>query len=125
MYRHCEQVPWHQDEQDDWIDVRLTVEILRDLGPFDEVHDLGCGLGDYLALMCGHVGVRSCRGFSYDISETACSRASVAFPQFSFRVLDMTGVPTNQCRNPRTKSHRLFIIRGTLWHVFPRIMQVV
>lgn len=33
MYRHSEDVPWHQDEQDDWMDVRRTVDLLRIPGP--------------------------------------------------------------------------------------------
>lgn len=28
MYKNSSKVPWHQDEQANWIDVRLTREIL-------------------------------------------------------------------------------------------------
>lgn len=51
MYRHSAAVPWHQNKQAGWIDVRLTKEFLKDLKPFDEIHDYGCGLGFYLALI--------------------------------------------------------------------------
>ena len=45
MYRNSSAMPWFQDEQGNWIDVRLTKEMLRDLGKFDEIHDFGCGTG--------------------------------------------------------------------------------
>lgn len=125
MYRYSLGVPWHQDEQDDWIDVRLTVEMLRGIGPFDEIHDLGCDLGYYLALMHRSLGATGCRGFGYDIAGTACAKAKGAFPGFNFQMLDLTSVPRNSLANRKLESRRLFIIRGTLWYVFPHIAQVV
>ena len=41
MYKKSETIPWHQHKQADWVDVRLTTEIFKDLGTFDEIHDLG------------------------------------------------------------------------------------
>ena len=49
MYRNSATTPWHQDEQANWMDVRLTGEMLRDLGRFDEIHDLGVALGTILS----------------------------------------------------------------------------
>ncbi len=51
MYQNSSGIPWHQDQQDNWIDVRITKEILADIGSFDEIHDFGCGTGHYLGLM--------------------------------------------------------------------------
>lgn len=83
MYRHSA-VPWHQDQQDEWIDVRLTTEMLRDLRPFDEIHDCGSGLGYYLCLMRDRLGTTDCVSFGYDISPTACEQASRLFPASIF-----------------------------------------
>lgn len=126
MYRHSAVVPWHQDAQDDWIDVRLTVEMLRDVGPFEEIHDLGCGLGYYLALMHRHLGGAS-RAFGYDISPTACATAKNTFPAFTFQHLDVTAIIENASpiSRPPTGAHRLFMMRAVLWYVFPRLRDVV
>ena len=51
MYRNSSTTPWHQDEQENWIDVRLKKEILQDLGRFHQIHDFGCGTGHYLDLI--------------------------------------------------------------------------
>jgi SAM-dependent methyltransferase len=118
MYQNSEGVPWHQDELESWIDVRLTKEMLKDVGPFDEIHDLGCGLGHYLALMKDHLGAKSSRCIGYDISETACVRAKQSLPEFDFIQLDLTNTA-----NPQPS--RLFIIRGTLWYVYPKLSSVI
>ncbi len=127
MYRYSSAVPWHQDEQANWVDVRLTMEMLRDLGPFAEIHDLGCGLGYYLSLLRNRVGAVECAAFGYDISATACEKASALFPAFQFRTLDLTqsasGEPAHAAARP--SGRRLFVIRGTLWYVFPQLAQVV
>ena len=123
MYRNSAEVPWHQDQQEDWVDVRLTVEMLADLAPFDEIHDLGCGLGHYLAILRDRLGAPECRCFGFDISETAVSQAAERFPNFHFATLDL--------RKPSSPSgehgggSRLFTIRGTLWYVFPDLADVV
>ena len=103
MYRNSEIVPWHQDQQDNWIDVRLTGELLRDIGPFDEIHDLGCGLGHYLSLMGERVGTGNCQCFGYDISETACIKAKQKFPYFQFMKLDLTAPSSHK---PQATSHK-------------------
>jgi SAM-dependent methyltransferase len=124
MYRHSEKVPWHQDEQEGWVDVRLTIELLRDVGPFNEIHDLGCGLGYYLDLMKEHLGSSECKGFGYDISETAVAKARNNFPQFSFQTIDLTHV-SSKPSTTYSQAGRLFIIRATLWYVFPELSSVV
>lgn len=124
MYRNSVDIPWHQNQQDDWIDVRLTTQLLLDLAPFAEIHDLGCGLGYYLDLLRKSLGAQTCRGFGYDVSATACERARQLFPHFSFSALDLTSSPPDS-RSERSEAKRLFAIRGTLWYVFPHIRNVV
>jgi SAM-dependent methyltransferase len=126
MYRNSEGVPWHQDQQEGWIDVRLTLEMLSDLGRFDELHDLGCGLGYYLALLRKAVGSQDCRSFGYDVSATACEKARALFPAFRFGTLDLTLPPGIQTvrRSPATV-RKLVTFRGTLWYVFPKLANVV
>ena len=127
MYRHAEGVPWHQDEQASWMDVRLTTEMLRDLPKFSEVHDLSCGLGYYLDLLLKAAGTKGARGYGYDISSTACEKARSLFPDYSFRTFDMT-LPADAARLAAAAApveRRLFVNRGTLWYVFPKIAGVV
>ncbi len=127
MYCNSEGTPWHQDEQEDWVDVRLTREMLRDTKPYSEIHDLGCGLGHYLAIARGMVGSDACRCFGYDISETACMKARQAWPDFKFSQFDLTS-PTalkQDAATRTTETKRLFIIRGTLWYVFPKLDTVI
>jgi SAM-dependent methyltransferase len=127
MYREVEEIPWHQDEQTDWVDVRLSIELLREFAPFSEVHDLGCGLGYYLSLLHERLGNSSCKAYGYDISSTACEKARAIFPDFVFRQMDLTAAPSAapQEAASATDAKRLFAIRGTLWYVFPHISNVV
>ena len=127
MYRNSEGVPWHQDEQENWVDVRLTREMLHNMKPYSEIHDLGCGLGNYLAIMRRTVGADTCQCFGYDISETACQKSRQAWPDFRFSQLDLTlSVVPNQDKTSRNSgAKRLFVIRGTLWYVFPKMDAVV
>jgi hypothetical protein len=89
MYRNSATTPWHQDEQEHWIDVRLTKKILQDLGRFQQIHDFGCGTGDYLDLMAKHSLTTNGKSYGYDVSATACEKA------VSFSVLDLTQRATN------------------------------
>ena len=90
MYLNSATIPWHQDEQGDWIDVRLTRELLRDLGRFDASHDFGCGTGHYLDLIAKHSLATNGKSYGYDVSLTACEKAASFFPHSSFSVLDLT-----------------------------------
>jgi SAM-dependent methyltransferase len=125
MYRNSDAVPWHQDEQRDWMDVRLTFEMLRDLPRFGEIHDLGCGLGYYLALARERAGAPGCRAFGYDISATACDKARTLFPEFTFTTHDITVAPAPPPAGSMAVAPRLFVIRGTLWYVYPKLAEVV
>ena len=48
MYQNSNAVPWHQDEQEGWVDIRLTKEMLKNIESFDGIHDLARGFGHYL-----------------------------------------------------------------------------
>jgi SAM-dependent methyltransferase len=126
MYRHSTVVPWHQDEQRNWMDVRMTLELLRDLRPFSELHDFGCGLGYYLSILQDAVAPQASRCVGYDIAASACEKARELFPRWEFRQLDLTqaGAVTADLV-PKGPENRLFIIRGTLWYVFPHLNRVV
>lgn len=123
MYRNSSGVPWHQDEQATWIDVRLTIELFG-TQRFDEIHDLSCGLGYYLDLMCRRVGAPGCRGFGYDIAPTAVERAGQLFPGHAFQHLDLTA-PQDGARQAMARGRRLFVLRATLWYVFPTLSTVI
>jgi len=122
MYKNSTVIPWHQDQQDNWIDVRLTKEIFNDIGSFDEIHDFGCGTGHYLGLMAKHLGSMNGNFFGYDISNTACKIAKKNFPSYHFSKLDLT---LNAVKKSSLKLDRLFMLRGTLWYVTPKIDFVV
>lgn len=125
MYQNSETVPWHQDEQENWVDIRLTQEMLRDVGPFDEIHDVGCGLGYYLNTLSARVGSHATRCIGYDVSKTACDKARSIFPAFEFLQLDLTTLQNSAKRSEQPSTKRLFVCRGTLWYVFPHLETVI
>ncbi len=131
MYRNSEIVPWHQDEQDSWIDVRLTKEMIRDIGAnLDQIHDLGCGTGHYLNLIAAEFLAPQGTSYGYDISETACQMAANTFPESKFAVLNLAeprgeGAPTTNSQDWDPSLRRLFMIRGTLWYVCAELATVV
>ncbi len=127
MYRNSATMPWHQDEQEHWIDVRLTKDILQDLGRFHEIHDFGCGTGHYLDLIAKHSLATSGKSYGYDVSATACEKAAKFFPNSSFAVLDLTQRTwgNEQEMKSNVQPARLFMVRGTLWYVFPKLATVV
>jgi SAM-dependent methyltransferase len=126
MYEHSGDIPWHQDKQIDWMDVRLTNEMLKGVGSFDEIHDLACGLGFNLSVLGENLEVNSHQCFGYDISETACRKAKKIFPDFFFQQLDLTKLEYNMFEKQESdKKRRLFVVRCTLWYVFPELSKVI
>lgn len=126
MYRNSTVTPWHQDEQQGWIDVRLTIEMLRDFGRFQSIHDFGCGTGHCLDLMMKNFLAPDGKGYGYDISATSCAKAASLFPCNDFSVLDLTQktVEKNKEKN-KEKLAQLFMIRATLWYVLPKLDVVI
>lgn len=127
MYQKSSNVPWHQDLQVDWLDVRLAIELLTDLGPFDEISDFGCGLGYFLNRLSEQLGRKDAVLHGFDVSKTCCEKAQKLFPNISFEVLDLTSSKPRPAsvseRGENTKA--LFSLRGTLWYVFPKLDAVV
>src|SRR3989304_10537934 len=89
MYGKAKDVPWHQDKQEDWLDIRLTIEMLRKYSPFDYICDFGCGLGFFLEILKRKVGTTKSRLFDLDVSPTCCRKAKEIFPNIEFCVFDL------------------------------------
>jgi SAM-dependent methyltransferase len=127
MYRHADGAPWHQDQQTDWLDIRLAIEMLRGDAPFARIHDFGCGLGYYLDLLGRALGTRDCRFSGSDISPTACAKAKELFPHATFGVQDLMAPPSASQSAEAGRGHEkaLLSFRGSIWYVYPQIENVV
>jgi len=89
MYQKSKEIPWHQDKQEDWLDIRLTVELLKDYAPFDLICDFGCGLGYYLNILKTKIGSKECCLIGFDRAPTACRKGKEIFPFISFYTADI------------------------------------
>ena len=126
MYRKSKDVPWHQDDLNGRMDVRLVVELLKQYAPFDSICDLGCGLGYFLDILGKTVASDKPSLTGYDISPTCCAQARKLLPHICFNVFDLTKhnrVANKEIRKKNEK--RLFSIRATLWYVYPEMEKVV
>lgn len=121
MYRHADGIPWHQDEQSGWVDVKICMELLKRYAPFNYIYDIGSGLGYFADLLHKNLGSESCIISGFDLSETACSRASSLFPQYFFRKLDIT----SKSMPVQNLNQGLYSFRGVLWYVTDHIHNVV
>ncbi len=93
MYRHAEEMPWHQDKTAYGIFSDLDVAIL---GHFDRRHqfrsacDAGCGLGYFTNRIATEVfGERHVPVTGLDISETAVAKARRRFPALEFHACNL------------------------------------
>lgn len=125
MYRKSGNIPWHQDEQENWLDIRLTIELLKEYGPFGQISDFGSGYGYLLKHIARYCGINDSALYGYDVSKTACVKGSSIFPDIVFHQFDLMGDYTKDEKRREEKSNALFILRGTLWYVFPKINNVV
>ena len=125
MYQKSKDIPWHQNEQEDWLDIRLTMELLNKYSPFDSISDFGCGLGYFLDILARKVGRSDCKLIGYDISPTCTQKAKKMFPSIEFHNFDLMKDNKQMDKEKRREEKRLFAIRGTLWYVFPNMMNVV
>ena len=48
MYQKSKDIPWHQDKAADSLDYKITLAISSAISPFDEICEIGCGLGYFL-----------------------------------------------------------------------------
>jgi SAM-dependent methyltransferase len=129
MYKNSKDIPWHQDKQEDKLDIRLDLELLKEYSPFDYICDLGCGLGYFLDQMKRILGAEKTRLVGYDISRTCCEKGKVLFPHIDFCELDLMAIDHVISEKNRMDHYpqekRLFVFRGTLWYVFPNMENVV
>lgn len=126
MYRNSNTIPWHQDEQADWIDVRLSKGLISDKNCFEKVIDLGCGTGHYLDLICDSFLASGGIAYGFDISETACQQAKSIFPQYRFDSLDLLSTDlAHPDQLSEALSPSLFMIRGTLWYLVSDLPLVI
>tara|TARA_B100000315_G_C14495509_1_gene549752 strand:+ start:64 stop:747 length:684 start_codon:yes stop_codon:yes gene_type:complete len=129
MYQKSKNVPWDQHIQEDWLDVRVTLELLKEFSPFDYICDFGMGLGYFLDILCKNYGKPQYRASGYDISQTCCKKAKELFPYIEVGIMDLTKNNNNnniiQEDNKKDKIKRLFSLRGILWYVFTNMENVV
>ncbi len=125
MYQCSKQTPWHQDQQENWLDIRVILDLLWEYGPFNYICDFGSGLGYLLDILKRNVGTPECKLTGYDVSPTCCKKAKEQFLNIDFHVLDLMRDIPHIHKERRKKDNRLFVIRGTLWYVFPNMENVV
>ena len=123
MYANSATIPWHQNEQDNWIDVLLTIALLRAKKSFSRVVDYGCGTGHYLDILVRNLNIA--HGVGFDLSVTASKKAKKSFPNLTFRTADLMIKDKDQFLIDAIEGNTLHVIRGTLWYVFPKIEVVV
>lgn len=120
MYKNASVIPWRQNQQESWIDVRLTKELLEDEKNISRVIDYGCGTGHYLDILVRSMGGS---GLGFDISETAVVKAQSNFPDYSFKTRDLMNPNSFDVTSINEES--IHVIRGTLWYVFPKLSVVI
>lgn len=125
MYQKSKEIPWHQDKQKDWIDIRVAIQLLKEYSPFDYICDFGCGLGYFLDILKRNVGAQGCTLVGSDISPTCLKKAKEIFPNIEFYELDLMKDNKQMDKWIGKGRKRLFAIRGTLWYVFPNMGNVV
>ncbi|MDP3467521.1 MAG: methyltransferase domain-containing protein [Daejeonella sp.] len=120
MYKNASDIPWRQNQQESWIDVRLTKELLADEKNISRIIDYGCGTGHYLDILVRGLGGN---GLGFDISETAIVKAQNNFPNYSFKTGDLMNPNSFDVASINEES--IHVIRGTLWYVFPKLSVVI
>ena len=78
IYQNSADVPWHQYEQANSLDVGLTVELLSRGDRFGRIIYFGCGLGYYLNIINSSFRIKS-NCYEFDICETAVAKISICF----------------------------------------------
>jgi SAM-dependent methyltransferase len=116
MYKMSKDIPWHQDKQEDWLDIRLTIELLKGHGPFACICDFGSGLGFFLDILSKYVAKDKVRLFGFDVSPTCCEKAKLLFPNIEFQVFDLSSYDDKIVAKVRGEANEksLFTLRGVL-----------
>ena len=121
MYQKSEGIPWQQDIDAQRLDVRIAIDMIRDLGRFDSICDIGCGLGYFLDAVYGEMGHCASLGIGCDVSSTACQKAREKFPYLLFTEQNL--MDDGLRFTPVIAS--LVTIRGVLWYVTPKLETAV
>jgi SAM-dependent methyltransferase len=129
MYQKSKDIPWHQDKDADKLDYKVALDIISSVAPFDEIRDVGCGLGYFLNALMNY-GTNGCRLIGYDVSSTALKKAGHLFPDLQFECIDFTLPPDDfkkkiSEKRERKKGKSLTAVRGFFWYVFPHMDNIV
>ena len=126
MYRKSKNTPWRQDEQGNWLDIRLAIELIKEYGPYGLISDFGSGYRYFLNQIAQCCGTDNPVLYGYDVSETACKKGRALFPNITFQQFDLMAEHTVKFKEKRREENKvLFLLRGTLWYVFPKMDNVV
>jgi len=98
--------------------------LIKEYGPFNLISDFGSGYGYFLNLIAQYCGTENHVLHAYDVSKTACKEGSLLFPNITFQQFDLMAEHPDR-REEKEKDNNLFMLRGTLWYVFPKINNVV
>ena len=93
MYAECQEIPWHQDKTAQAIFSDLDLSILRHMKTrygFNQVADIGCGLGYVTARIQREVLGRDGALTGFDVSPSAIAKARQMFPAVHFEILDIS-----------------------------------
>ncbi len=130
MYVHSAEVPWHQDSQSDWLDVRLGCELMADAAPFDFMLDFAMGLGYYVETLASRLGSSSTIVAGLDVSETACLRGKERFPRIRCDAFDLAVEPGSRevppaAVLPEGTARPLYALRATIWYLVPFLEKAI
>ena len=89
VYQKSKDIPWHQDKDAGSLDYKIALAISSTISPFDEICEIGCGLGYFLDAL-KILGTDGCKLTGFDVSQTAIKKAKEVFPDFNFKVIDVT-----------------------------------
>lgn len=116
MYRYAKGVPWDQDRRSSEWHAEVGILMLRDLGPFDSVLEVGCGLGYVSAKLNRLVSASGDGVDAFDISMEAVRKASELHPGIRFWVTDIRDANLQLRRQ-----YQLVVIREVFWYVFDQL----
>jgi hypothetical protein len=105
-------------------------EKLKNLGPFDKIHDLGCGLGNFLELTTERLGERMLLAMTYLKGHAKKLLVNFRFTTFFLSILTAYFLQlANPYHSPKyCQDHAgslFFMIRGIFWYVFPNLEIVI
>ena len=116
MYKYSKVTPWKQDEDaSEWY-AELSFLMLKDEGPFNEILEIGCGLGyfvDKLKTLGKTID-------AFDISQTAINKAKLLHQGINFYVDDIRKEKFSPIRK-----YDLIVAKDLFWYVFNDLKQVI